>query len=184
MFSLNPLVIPHIPRNVRASLALQVAVTEHKRMSQTWKDNPCNNDPAYSFNRCVKNSLSKIIGCRDKYDSSTAVDVPACSTVEQVFEFGSLWGNISTSEKREIEALTGCLGPCFYRSYEVIGEEKKQGFGLNLATKVLTVEEEVWDYPFLSFFAEVAGAEGVFFGFSLFSLLFIVDIIFMKMGKC
>ena len=86
--------------------------------------------------------------------------------------------------EREIEAWTGCLGPCYYRSYEVIGEEGKQAFGLNLATKVLTVEEEVWDYPFLSFFAEVAGAEGVFFGFSLFSLLFIVDIVFMKIRKC
>ena len=121
VFSLNTLVIPHIARSLRAGLALQVAVTEHKKIDQPWKDNPCNSDPAYSFNKCVKNSLSKIIDCRVKYDSSTAVDVPACSTVEQVFQFGSLWANISTSEKREIEALTGCLGPCFYRSYEVIG---------------------------------------------------------------
>ena len=184
VFSLNSLAIPHHAwKQVDAGFQVQVAVTEHKKMNQPLKDNPCNEDPGYSFNRCVETSLSKMVGCRTKYEDCGQEDIALCTTTQQVLHMSKLWTNLSISERREIEAMTECFGPCKFRTFEVISEDRYRTFGVSMATKVLTVEEEVLDYPFLSFFAEVAGAEGVFFGFSLFSLLFIVDIIFMKIKQ-
>ena len=183
VFSLNSLAIPHVWKHVDAGLRVQVSVTKHKKVNQPLKDNPCSDEPGYSFQRCVQTALVKMVGCRTKYEDWGHQDFALCTTTQQVLHMSSLWTNLSIFERREIEVTTGCFAPCNFRTFEVVSEEKYNSFGVGLATKVLTVEEEVLDYTFLSFFAEVAGAEGVFFGFSLFSLLFIVDIVFMKIRQ-
>ena len=43
----------------------------------------CNPEPSYSFTGCVRESLSKMIGCKLKWDSWTSDDVPICQHLDQ-----------------------------------------------------------------------------------------------------
>ena len=44
---------------------------------------PCNNDPAYNFQACVRESLSSQVGCRLKWDRLSDQERPVCSKMDQ-----------------------------------------------------------------------------------------------------
>ena len=44
---------------------------------------PCNADPDYSFTGCVRNAISRFVGCRLPWDQWTPTKVHLCSTMDQ-----------------------------------------------------------------------------------------------------
>ena len=44
---------------------------------------PCNDDPTYNYRSCIKESLSKMIGCRMPWDKDSDQARSICSTMEQ-----------------------------------------------------------------------------------------------------
>ena len=51
-------------------------------------EDPCNTDPDYSFQACVRKSLSSELGCRTKWDRWSHQDIPLCTEMEQ-FRYAS-----------------------------------------------------------------------------------------------
>ena len=43
----------------------------------------CNPDPSYNFRACIKEAFSEKVGCRQKWDSWTSLDLPLCQHMEQ-----------------------------------------------------------------------------------------------------
>ena len=46
-------------------------------------EDPCNTDPDYNFQACIKKSQSSLVGCRTKWDRWSHQDTPLCTTVAQ-----------------------------------------------------------------------------------------------------
>ena len=62
-------------------LYYQLVLTEHEELNVP--SDPCNTDPSYNFKACVKESLSKQVGCRIKWDEISDQSRPLCSSLEQ-----------------------------------------------------------------------------------------------------
>ena len=76
-----------------------------------------------------------------------------------------------------IEKLTGCMKPCYYKQYRVIGEKTSTSFPSNFFTVSFwamsndtKVEKELLVYPVTSLVAEFGGTLGLFLGFSFMAL--------------
>ena len=69
---------------------------------------------------------------------------------------------------------TGCNVPCIYKEYKIFNNEplsgatEEFGIGIMFPKTEITLEEEAYVYPFVSFVAEFGGALGLFLGFSFF----------------
>ena len=59
----------------------KLALTEVKELDLP--DDPCNPDPDYKFQTCVKESLSSQVGCRSRWDKLSQPDRPECTQMEQ-----------------------------------------------------------------------------------------------------
>ena len=46
-------------------------------------DDPCNEDPDYNYRECIKESFSRRVGCRTKWDDIQLKDLPLCENHEQ-----------------------------------------------------------------------------------------------------
>ena len=46
-------------------------------------EDPCNPDPDYSHQTCLKQSLSSQVGCRTRWDRWSRQDLPLCATIDQ-----------------------------------------------------------------------------------------------------
>ena len=49
-------------------------------------DDPCNEDSEYNFRKCIKESFSRRVGCRTKWDNLQNNDLPLCASIKQ-FEY-------------------------------------------------------------------------------------------------
>ena len=59
----------------------QIGLTEVKELNLP--NDPCNEDPDYSFNACIKESFTKTAGCRTKWDHIGLKDLPICTEMSQ-----------------------------------------------------------------------------------------------------
>jgi hypothetical protein len=46
-------------------------------------EDPCNPDPGYNFQTCLKQSLSRQVGCRTRWDRWSRLNLPLCTNMEQ-----------------------------------------------------------------------------------------------------
>ena len=132
----------------------------------------CESSESYSFTACIKNSISRRIGCRLKWDNWSSRDIPLCTETDQIRSFEHEYSHIIENlEQSKIVKYTGCFIPCQYTEYKVAKDPlklKSSKFGLNLilsSTNILSRTEEVI-YDTQSFVAEFGGALGLFLGFS------------------
>ena len=54
---------------------------KHTNLDLTSK--PCNSDRLYSFTDCIRDTLSKEVGCRLHWDKRTGQDLPTCHQLGQ-----------------------------------------------------------------------------------------------------
>ena len=89
---------PHffiINDNLSSMPALMKTVTPNKTSSHYYKlilteveeldlpEDPCNTDPNYNFQACIRESLSSQVGCRTKWDRWSSKNKPLCTELEQ-----------------------------------------------------------------------------------------------------
>ena len=76
-----PSIYKRLNPNTTASHYYQFSLTEHEELNLP-KD-PCNEDKEYIFQACVKQSLSKQVGCRLKWDTWSNKKIKTCKTMEE-----------------------------------------------------------------------------------------------------
>ena len=171
VLTLNPETIPRILLTMedRNSQMIYLKTTYHQMMDKP--EQPCEPSESYSFTACIKNSISKKIGCRLEWDSWSSSDIQLCTTVEQLKSFDKEYSNHWNLQRQSVIENTGCLIPCSYTEYKLATESMKFDHGtqkLNIrfsSPNVLKRTEQLL-YPLESFVSEFGGALGLFLGFS------------------
>merc|ERR1712130_36595 len=166
----------------------RMRVVQHNNINVP--NRPCNPDPSYSFTSCVKESLSKRIGCKLKWDSWTSSDLPICQHMDQYRQFETAYNEIAEAVLPMISNSTGCYPPCSYKEYRYTGEANEAGkqFGTygyvlwNMSPYVL-VETESLLYSIESLVAEFGGTLGLFLGFSFMALWDGLEVMVKILGK-
>ena len=81
----NPVALPTIVKKLNPSTSTshyyRLSATNMEELSVP--DDPCNSDESYSFQSCVRKSISRKVGCRTKWDRWSSEDLPHCSTLDQ-----------------------------------------------------------------------------------------------------
>ena len=80
MLNDNPVAFPTIIKifnpNKTFNNLYRIALTEVEELDLP--EDPCNTDPDYNFQACVRESLSSQVGCRTKWDRWSHKDIPLC----------------------------------------------------------------------------------------------------------
>ena len=76
-----PIVYEKIIPSSSPSFYYRLALTEMEELDLP--EDPCNTDPDYIFQACVRESLSSQVGCRTKWDRWSHKDIPLCTNLEQ-----------------------------------------------------------------------------------------------------
>jgi hypothetical protein len=170
--SLNPDAIPQIQLTLNSfeRVVLYIRPVYHHMMDKP--EQRCESSESYSFTACIKNSISRRIGCRLEWDRWSSKAFQVCTKIDQIKMFEKEYFHITEYlEQSEIVKYTECLLPCHYTEYKVAKEPlklKELKFGLNIiqsSTDILSRTEELI-YDTQSFVAEFGGALGLFLGFS------------------
>ena len=66
--------------------------------------------------------LSEIVGCKIPWDIWGSPSVPICNSLEDANRYTEKFFQLAWSELKIITKITGCLTPCTYREYEVVGK--------------------------------------------------------------
>ena len=150
-----------------------LTLTKHKRLNLDRR--PCEEDPSYSFTVCIKEKLSKKIGCRLPWDKLSQQERSICTSEEEFNQFEELYGKLANADVDRIVQVTGCKEPCIFKEYKFVDSiptvMSKRGFVAFWAASQKTQrEEEVLLYPFTSLIAEFGGSLGLFLGFSFLAI--------------
>ena len=117
---------------------------------------PCNKDKGYNFSSCVRKILAEQViiddkratvnilkvGCRTLWDRWNGPGVANCTTGDQYRSHNpfcsafttffrkhdSILKVLSRGDLTEITRVTGCLKPCSYKKYVLIGEKTRTSF--------------------------------------------------------
>jgi len=141
-------------------------------------DDPCIGDPDYNYRECIKESFSRMVGCRTKWDNIQLKDLPLCENHEQFRKLEWVYVKLYFQHLRDISKDAGCNKPCKYKKYRMIWDRQPMpatrtptdGFGLLAITNYTTVETEELIYPWQSLVAEFGGCLGLFLGFSFMTI--------------
>ena len=102
----------------------EIALIKHKRLNLDHQ--PCEEAEDYSFNICVKESLSEKVGCRLPWDRWSRQDRAICTEREQFKQFDIQYTDLMLAEVANIERSTGCLKPCSYNEYKFANSNPKE----------------------------------------------------------
>ena len=96
-------------------------------------------------------------------------------SMQRLYE--KIYNKLELEDLDGIYERTGCLKPCHYLKYNIVGDRlptsyKSQNFlfSLNSVSNVTFVETELLVYPWTSLVAEFGGSLGLFLGVSFMSL--------------
>ena len=70
-----------------------ISVTKHREKNE--KTSPCNEDPKYDFQFCVRNSLARQVGCRAPWDFGSFSNFRVCWDIDQIKMLEDLYMDIS-----------------------------------------------------------------------------------------
>ena len=70
-------------------------------------EDPCNPDPDYSQQTCLKQSLSSQVGCRTRWDRWSCQDLPLCATIDQFRYIAGL--QIEPNQNQLLKSLEGSI---------------------------------------------------------------------------
>ena len=152
----------------------RITLTKQKKLNL--QRSPCNEDPVYSFTTCIKEQLSKRIGCRLPWDRWSDQNRKICESENEFKQFEQNYTSLALAELDSIVDAVGCIKPCVYNEFKFVSSspEEMPDFPDTVilwpASKKTQIEEEVLLYPFTSFLAEFGGALGLFLGFSFLTI--------------
>ena len=179
VLNINPLALPYkmvtlTPHCGRVYYSL--AVREYRNLDTP--NNPCVEEPDYSFTTCVKESLSRKQGCRLPWDTLSDQSRPECTTLQQYQDSIREYATIRLASMSGIVTITGCNKPCRYMEYPVVegpieSPLKSDSYfvaDLWMPSTEITIFTEIPVYPWTSLMAEFGGAFSLFFGLSIMTL--------------
>ena len=99
----------------------------------------------------------------------------ASSTLSR--EYDLIFGNLGIAESEEVTNVTGCLKPCHFKKYILLGDPSPSSFksehyifSLWAVSSKTKVEKEELIYPMSTLVTEFGGTLGLFLGFSFISV--------------
>ena len=95
---------------------MYIDTVEHVKMNLP--ATPCQEAESYSLTRCIRDGISKKIGCRPEWDGWSDPGRTLCTRIEQLFEYEEKFSGITNLLKSDIIKHTGCLLPCRYKEYK------------------------------------------------------------------
>ena len=121
--TINKDVIPHYLLRIEQQEYIWLLIRPIIYNMMDKPDQRCEPSRSYSFTGCVKNSVSRRVGCRMEWDSWSSEEIPVCSTRMQILQFEEEFYRISeTFERSEVVRYTSCLRPCHFTKYELAAE--------------------------------------------------------------
>ena len=133
-------------------------------------NSPCEESLEYSFTDCVKARAIRETGCTPTWNEDTDKFSRNCNNLENLEKYEDYFGKLYYMDPYQLMNMTGCLTPCTYQEYEIVGtEDMNKGinnFGIFMSSAYFVVEKEVLAYTWITFLAEFGGALGLFLGFS------------------
>jgi hypothetical protein len=182
----NPITVPHVLLEDTDSKSLTVYI---KAIYQSMMDKPnqrCEASETYSFTACVKNSISRRIGCKLEWDVWSSPEIPLCTSVDQILQFEEEYVKLHIMQRKTLTNITGCIPPCSFTEYQLAREplkfeETTPRFLLMLSSSDVTKRTEEIIYPMESFVSEFGGALGLFLGVSFLMILDILEFL-VKLG--
>ena len=100
----------------------KIVTSQNARMNRPGKFS-CNQDPSYNFNKCVSNNLATQIGCMFPWAAEhTNKEFQICNTTEKVKTYWEFYNTMYLATQQSLEDLTGCLVPCRYNRYSLVGK--------------------------------------------------------------
>ena len=80
----NPMSVPEIFIEIKIDKSIDhynmLTVTEHRELNVP--QDPCEEDPGYSFRSCVRESFSRRVGCRTQWDRWSDQGRKLCNDLE------------------------------------------------------------------------------------------------------
>ena len=190
MYTMNPDTIPQIQINLSGGYVYSVYIRAkyHSKIAKVTETQTCEDDKFYSFTACIKENMSKKVGCRLPWDKWTSRDISECSSVEQLQEFEKQYEEIDTWSIDRITKYLGCLPNCEYTEYQLAKAPIKYSsdkLGIYIALTSLDVAKMTEEivYPVESFISEFGGALGLFLGFSLMMFWNWIEIMIKHLKK-
>ena len=108
VFNQNPLALPTRDWVIQGQTLkgkgyyYKMTLTKHKKLNLDHK--PCEEDPMYNFNTCIKENLSTKFGCRFPMDKQSPKSMGLCSTASELRQFGQIYYRLLTADMEEIRA--------------------------------------------------------------------------------
>jgi hypothetical protein len=178
LITVSPRALPITMQTIKPSTTgffyYSVSLTEHEELSTP--QDPCVEEPTYSFQGCIKESLSRKAGCRMHWDTISDQTRPVCTTLAQYEPFAKEYEILRDSSMRQITERTSCQKPCKYKEYvvDVVDLQESQytypGYHLSLDvwmfTTDITVKTEQLIISPATLVADIGGTLGLFLGIS------------------
>jgi hypothetical protein len=182
ILSANPESLPFTLQTIQPTTSgyfyFRISLTEHVELSTP--QDPCVEEATYSFQGCIKESLSRKIGCRIHWDTISDQTRPVCTTLAQHQLFDKGYNNLKEAPVREIKETTGCEKPCRCKEYALSGGMQAHplsppsGYRLSLsvwmATTDITVKTEHLLISPATLVANIGGTLSLFLGISFMTL--------------
>ena len=189
LMAVNPKAIPKIilfvddEKPTRYTVYIQA--TYHQMMNKPTR--PCETAGSYSFTACVKNSVSRKVGCRMEWDLWVDRDIPACKKMEEIRKLDQEFYQLHSWDQAGVMNYTGCLRPCSYTEYQLATKPLKKGspktiIRIMMASLDVLRKKEQTIYTFESFVSEFGGALGLFLGFSFMMIWEVLEGIGKRLG--
>ena len=77
--------------------------------------------PEYDFHACVRTSIFDKVGCRPPWDTWSPKSLNVCKNIHQFVKIAEFENELLLGDQRTIINSTGCLVPCTYQKFEIIG---------------------------------------------------------------
>ena len=125
-----------------------VSIKIIKHVKRNTAKNPCNDDPKYNFNFCLKETVRADVGCSSPWNSDEVL--VNCTTIAQFSKYEKIYEKIALMNPRDVATLFPCPFPCRYLQYQQV--DKYDGtdwdgsvawVSLYLASTELRVETEI-----------------------------------------
>ena len=136
-------------------------VIQHSKIDTT--DSPCSHNKGRSM--CIDEYVYNKAGCWLGTSDPKKADWKKCEFMEQVEKLAELFDSISMLSPDGVQEETSCKIPCQYKEYRIVGKprdldmpnapkEYQLGFSIVFASSTLSIKEEVYFYPFLTFLGD------------------------------
>ena len=102
----------------------EITLTKHRKLNLV--NRPCEEEESYSFTTCVKESISKKVGCRPPWDKKSSQERKICSEESEIKSLEQLHWFLMQNEVDSVVRTTSCKKPCSYKEYKFANSNPRE----------------------------------------------------------